>query len=137
MESNIMLFMYSFAIFFIVSPKVFFSVPVKGSVLFTALIHSMLFALIFTAFHHVITMYYEIKEGLGECTCVGLKGDKGDKGDQGPAGPVGDKGAKGEQGPSGLVGATGPIGPAGPQGPQGAVGPIGPTGPSGIGNRGF
>ena len=50
---------YAFILFFILTPGIFITIPPKGSRIIIALIHSILFACIFTS----IKMIHIIKEG--------------------------------------------------------------------------
>jgi hypothetical protein len=62
---NIILFLFAFILFFGLTPKVFVSLPPKSSIIHTALVHGVIFSLVFTIGWNLIQKNtHSIFEGL-------------------------------------------------------------------------
>jgi hypothetical protein len=60
---NVVLFVYAFVLFFVLTPGILLSLPPRGSKLVVAATHALVFALIFVFTHKMLMKNFSFVEG--------------------------------------------------------------------------
>jgi len=63
---NVVMFVYAFALFFVLTPGVLLSLPPKGSKLLVAATHALVFALVWGFTHKMVWKFSTSMEGMEE-----------------------------------------------------------------------
>ena len=61
---NVVMFVYAFVLFFILTPGILLSLPPRGSKMMVAATHALVFALIFVLTHKMLMKFSSKMEGM-------------------------------------------------------------------------
>ena len=61
---NVVMFVYTFVLFFVLTPGILLSLPPKGSKMMVAATHALVFALIFVFTHKMLMKFSSSMEGM-------------------------------------------------------------------------